>query len=723
MKARKAIFFFALFACTCTASYKHHDTEDDSDQQTKKPTLAEHLEPSQPSIIPNAPGYKLPLDTNDIADFHDVGQVIDVNSVMDLIRQNGFGVLEPGVYSKLSLQDFDGLYMNFRWGKIPAFVTVDTGLYFYHTILDDALKSIEDAASEKTDVHIGDANRPPFTIGEEGARTYPQGLELMAMLGSLEAGSILSGEGDADYERREQGPASDRVDWHENLYWSWLYPLRALLQDTPEECPEFMRTQAWQRRRLNAALASWTRFNHRIIRDRDPSELTFPIPVKLPPPPPALLGYVEPIPVFWERLLSLTRMASAKLDSLGVLTPESRGQFNRLEELLQRISNVLDRQLAGEPPSPKDVEFFEEFPSMLRKMLPGAERHGLATIRPAGGTEIRPAVGDIDLIIVACPTHDGKIRLAVGPVLSYYEFKNPPGRRLTDETWRLMLDSPARPGRLDWYSPFIRFRKDFSGLARLTHTMHNEGPPCWSPDGRYIAFVGPVGEELRGIYVMNADGTGKKNLTNFGGCPGWFPDGKIAFGRRVGEICVMDPDGSNLKTLTDLIDVDSLPRWSPDGKKIAFWSNRTGAGDIYVANADGSDLTRLTDNPTHDWNPCWSPDGKQIAFHSYGRDWPFDEIFVMNADGSEKKRLTHNSSYDMNPCWSPNGKRIAFESTRGDGYSDLYVMNVDGSGQKRLTNNGRSNESPSWSPDGKQIAFLSIIGTFGNPEICILNLE
>src|SRR5229473_3031682 len=130
---------------------------------------------------------------------------------------------------------------------------------------------------------------------------------------------------------------------------------------------------------------------------------------------------------------------------------------------------------------------------------------------------------------------------------------------------------------------------------------------------------------------------------------------------------------------------DFQPAWSPDGKKIAF----TSMGEVYVMNADGSNPTRLTNDPAGGSAPAWSPDGKKIAFTSMA------EVYVMNADGSSPTRLTYSrpdwDSADQ-AAWSPDGSKIAL--TRASfGYCDpdgvcsgsgatlvISVINADGTG-------------------------------------------
>ena len=213
---------------------------------------------------------------------------------------------------------------------------------------------------------------------------------------------------------------------------------------------------------------------------------------------------------------------------------------------------------------------------------------------------------------------------------------------------------------------------------------------------------------------MNADGQDIRRLTDsdigsfVSSFPSWSPNGqRIAFHAyrdKNHDIYVMNADGSEQKRLTNNRPYNDHPFWSPDGKKIAFIAVRDGNAaqltpdqrrEIYVMNADGSEQNNLTNNPGFDANFSWSPDGKKIAFVSL-RDGNL-EIYVMNADGSEQKRLTKDPVEDAIPSWSPDGKKIVFRSYRDRNY-EIYVMNADGSEQKNLTNNPGYDAAPSWSP-------------------------
>jgi len=202
------------------------------------------------------------------------------------------------------------------------------------------------------------------------------------------------------------------------------------------------------------------------------------------------------------------------------------------------------------------------------------------------------------------------------------------------------------------------------------------------------------------------------NNSAWDGGPVWSPDGKrLAFSsNRDGksEIYVMNADGSDLKRLTNNLADDHGPIWSPDGSKILFDTERDGNKEVYVMTADGGNQTRLTRNNATDSATSWSPDGSQIAFAS-NRDTtnPYNfDIYLMNADGSNVRRIVDDPEFDAEPKWSPDGKKIIFVTGR-TGNFDIYEANIDGTEQRNLTADYNKNDgAASWSLDGNSIAFV-----------------
>ncbi|MEK6528003.1 MAG: hypothetical protein AABZ36_03865 [Nitrospirota bacterium] len=245
--------------------------------------------------------------------------------------------------------------------------------------------------------------------------------------------------------------------------------------------------------------------------------------------------------------------------------------------------------------------------------------------------------------------------------------------------------------------------------------------PSWSPDGNWIVFDSKRAGN-RDIWLMDSKGNNLKRFTLYDSTeqsPRFSPDGKkIAFERHgytngiyTHGIWIMDSSGENIKEIVNCAENCMSPSWSPDGSKIAY-SIR---GKIWEADLNKNLRKQLTNGTAVDLYPSWSPDGKKIAFSS--TESGDTEIWVMDSDGGNRKKLTTRVGLDLTPSWSPDGNWIVFSSI-----GDIWVMKADGTEQKALTewNLFVTKGNPSWSPDGSKIAFDS--NKAGTRDIWILLL-
>ena len=228
-----------------------------------------------------------------------------------------------------------------------------------------------------------------------------------------------------------------------------------------------------------------------------------------------------------------------------------------------------------------------------------------------------------------------------------------------------------------------------------------------------------------------------------------------------GAIWLAALDGSSPpRQLTSGVRRDADPRWSPDGARLAFTSNRAGdTMQLYVLPVGGGEPRRLTDLKEDVTQAAWSPDGTTIAFVSRVRDAAYDEqddkrraprrfarlqyklehvgwtadrpthLFTVRADGAgEPTQVTAGDAEDASPAWSPDGRTLAFVSARHPDWdtepvTDVYLVGAAGGAgapggdePRRLTQGGGAVELPSWSPRGDRLAVLRYPGVFDDPR-------
>jgi len=249
------------------------------------------------------------------------------------------------------------------------------------------------------------------------------------------------------------------------------------------------------------------------------------------------------------------------------------------------------------------------------------------------------------------------------------------------------------------------------------------------------------------IYVINADGSGLRRLTD-GMEPAWSPDGKkVAFGRWRDPrgLYVIDEDGSNETLVFGWVAAKGAA-WSPDGSRIAFTRWYGGIdrdteicfhGRCRTLPADHwwkLGVVRLEDGYFHDLrcyphslSPTWSADGSVIAYDSdFGIHLTNEEGTIGDVTDDRSLFALSTDNRDISPVWSPDGTKIAFGFSQHDHW-EIYVMNADGSNRVRLTQEEPfadpppNNVSPAWSPDGRHIAFFT--DRNGKWELYVMNAD
>lgn len=321
------------------------------------------------------------------------------------------------------------------------------------------------------------------------SRPFPCGLDVMAVLGSARAATLLDSFPQIfnEYRWAEYVPERTKLrdefarlkpeTWTANLYWSWLHTLRALTAPVPAGYPSFMRNDAWADKSLHTALGSWAELRHDTILYGKNSGAECGDGEE----PPVVKGYVEPNVLCYDRLLTLTRQSREGLTRRKLLSDRLKDRFEQFEDLLTFLKKVSEKELRDEKRTPEEYEEIRviggKFEYLTLSVMSGnpdqwelvsetdrdmavvADVHAALDQRgastPGGGSKaLEEAVGHAYEMLVIVPI-DGKLTLTRGAVFSYYEFKHPLEDRLTDEKWQAILKAGRAPDPPVWTRRFL----------------------------------------------------------------------------------------------------------------------------------------------------------------------------------------------------------------------------------------------------------------------------
>ncbi len=291
-------------------------------------------------------------------------------------------------------------------------------------------------------------------------------------------------------------------------------------------------------------------------------------------------------------------------------------------------------------------------------------------------------------------------------------------------------------------------------IRQVTHDFVRAGEGYFSPDGKQIIFQAEEkdsGNPFYQIFTLDLE-TGKYRRVSPGvgktTCSFFRPDGKkIIFAsshldpdakkhyaeeyaqreadRKAGvhrryrwdfdpymDIFEANPDGSDLKRLTDAQGYDAEGSYSPDGKQIVFCSKRDGNLELYIMDADGRNVRQLTHAPgCYNGGPFFSPDGKRVIFRSDRKKPDHLQLYVINTDGTGERALTDDLNWVYwAPFWYKDGKHIIYtaaDHTQLPPNYDLYWMKLDTGETVRLTFAPSADVLPVFSPDGKRVLWTA----------------
>lgn len=295
------------------------------------------------------------------------------------------------------------------------------------------------------------------------------------------------------------------------------------------------------------------------------------------------------------------------------------------------------------------------------------------------------------------------------------------------------LLNPPAPSRLVYSSintannkkQIYAINADGTGRTNLSSSpTTDDTDPALSPNGGKIAF------SRNGLSLMNADGSGQVTRTNayiwVADVPSWSPDNsKIVFKDwgATPDLFVINADGTGRTQITSNADHEDWMTWSPDGTKIAFVKGNS----VYTINPNGTGQTLLWTGSYQPSNLFWSPNGQSLAWTG----WYTSELIVINANGSNLMTLSVPLQTPGALSWSADSTKIAYSGNHytNDWGDDVFVINASGGTATKLTTfthlGGDRIRNIAWSPDGAQIAFAYMVtpGSSGTSNLYVMNAD
>ncbi|MDR3286995.1 MAG: DUF3160 domain-containing protein [Prevotellaceae bacterium] len=331
-------------------------------------------------------------------------------------------------------------------------------------------------------------------INPNAERAFPKGLDIFAAFGSKPAMDILLNiynepENWKDYlpkMKKLQQKFTNYKEWNISVYNKWIESLLAM-QQPDKSYPDFMKLPSWEKKNLNASLASWTDLKHdAILYGEQPmvSECGGGDDDDPPPPNPVCVGYVEPNVRFWEKLNELISLTEKMLEKNGLMEQELKHSIRQQKEEAEFLLNVSKKELKKQKLTESEYFTIAKYGASIDyftlsivdpearfrdwEQVEGADK-SIAIVADVFTRNIlgcnksgilHEAVGKANNIYVVVEI-DGNLYLTKGAVFSYYEFVQPVGTRLTDEEWQQKLESKdGIPPFPVWMNDIILKTKD-----------------------------------------------------------------------------------------------------------------------------------------------------------------------------------------------------------------------------------------------------------------------